>query len=122
MADSAAPNSTATLAKSSGRGSKPGERRGGRAKGVPNKATADIKALAGQYAPDVIKELARLALEAESEAARVAAGKEVLDRVYGKSTASVDMRHSGSVDVLTKEQRDAAYRMRAQVYAPRLKH
>lgn len=31
----------ATVAKSSGRGSKPGERRGGRVKGTPNKKTAE---------------------------------------------------------------------------------
>lgn len=32
---------TAKVAKNSGRGSKPGERRGGRAKGTPNKRTAE---------------------------------------------------------------------------------
>ena len=34
----------AKVAKSSKRGSKPGERRGGRATGTPNKATADARA------------------------------------------------------------------------------
>jgi hypothetical protein len=33
----------ATVAKSSNRGSKPGERRGGRVKGTPNKTTATVK-------------------------------------------------------------------------------
>jgi hypothetical protein len=33
------------------RGSKPGERRGGRQKGTPNKATAEVKVLAQKYAP-----------------------------------------------------------------------
>jgi hypothetical protein len=72
-------------------GSKPGERRGGRQKGVPNKATADIKALAQQYAPEAVAELARLALNAESEPARVAAIKELLDRGFGKATQAVDL-------------------------------
>jgi hypothetical protein len=57
--------------------------------GVPNKVTAEIKALAQQYAPASMKELARLALKAESEQARVAAIKEILDRAYGKSPQSV---------------------------------
>jgi hypothetical protein len=59
---------------------------GGRQKGTPNKATADIKALARVHASKAIAELSRLAEHAESEAARVAAIKELLDRGYGKST------------------------------------
>lgn len=68
------------------RGSKPGERRGGRRAGVPNKATAEIKAIARDYAPKAMKELARLATTAKSEQARVSAIKEILDRAYGKAT------------------------------------
>jgi hypothetical protein len=74
-----------------GRGSKPGERRGGRQAGTPNKATADIKALAQVHGAKAVKELARLAVEAESESARVAAIKELLDRGYGKSAQKVDV-------------------------------
>lgn len=69
-----------------GRGSKPGERRGGRAKGTPNKVTADIKALARLHVVEAMKELARLSVHAESEAARVAAIKELFDRGFGKAT------------------------------------
>lgn len=58
----------------------------GRPKGSLNKATADIKALAAQHVVVAMKELARLAVQAESEAARVAAIKELFDRGYGKST------------------------------------
>lgn len=36
---------TATVAKVSNRGSKPGERRGGRVKGTPNRLTSDVKAM-----------------------------------------------------------------------------
>jgi hypothetical protein len=67
------------------RGSKPGERRGGRQKGTPNKATAEIKTLAAEHAPAIIKELARLATKAKNEATRVAAGRELLDRAFGKA-------------------------------------
>jgi hypothetical protein len=69
-------------------GSKPGERRGGRKAGVPNKATVEIRALAREHGPDVIKELARLAKEAQSEQARISACNALLDRAYGRSQAS----------------------------------
>jgi hypothetical protein len=68
-----------------------GQKTGGRQKGTPNKATADIKALAQQHAPEVVAELARLALSAQSEQARVAAIKELLDRGFGKATQAVDL-------------------------------
>ena len=61
-----------------------GRKTGGRTAGTPNRATAEIKELARAYAPDVVAELARLALNAESEQARVAAGRELLDRGYGR--------------------------------------
>ena len=67
------------------RGAKPGERRGGRKAGTPNKVTAEIKALAAEHAPAIIKELVRLATKAKNEATRVAAGKELLDRAFGKA-------------------------------------
>ncbi len=57
----------------------------GRKPGVPNKATAHIKALAQSHAPSALAELARLAIEAESEQARISAIKEILDRAYGKA-------------------------------------
>lgn len=57
----------------------------GRKAGVPNKATQEIKALAQKHGPEAIAELARLAKSAESEQARTAAIKELLDRGYGKA-------------------------------------
>ena len=60
----------------------------GRKAGVPNRTTKDAKELARKYAPEVMAELARLALQAQSETARVAAGKEILDRAYGKAPAA----------------------------------
>lgn len=70
-----------------------GKKTGGRVAGTPNKATADLKALAQVHAPQAIAELARLVKAAESEAARVAAIKELLDRGYGK--ASQPLEHAG---------------------------
>lgn len=71
-----------------------GKREGaGRPAGAPNKATAEVMALAQQYTEDAVKELARLALHAESEQARVSAIKELLDRGYGKSKQALE--HGG---------------------------
>lgn len=70
-----------------------GKREGsGRPKGAANKTTVDIKALAQSYGPAAIRKLAQLSgledgvVGAESEAAQIAATKELLDRGYGKST------------------------------------
>lgn len=72
-------------------GRKPGTpKTGGRKKGTPNKATSEVKALAQQYAPAALKELARLSREAESEQARVAACREILDRAYGKAPQAIE--------------------------------
>jgi hypothetical protein len=49
------------------------------------KVLAEVRDLARQHAPAAIKELARLAVEAESEAVRVAAIRELLDRGYGRA-------------------------------------
>src|SRR5262245_54757668 len=85
------------------RGSKPGERRGGRQKGTPNKATAEVKVLAQKYAPAATEELGRLSTEADNEATRVAASKEILDRAYGKPMQPVaaTVRDARKVDDLS---------------------
>lgn len=71
-------------------GRKPGTpRTGGRLKGTPNKSTAEIKALAQKYTPAAMKELGRLAVQAESETARVSAIRELLDRAYGKASQPI---------------------------------
>lgn len=61
-----------------------GMKTGGRTPGTLNKATADVKRAALDHAPAALKELARLALEADSETVRVSACREILDRAYGK--------------------------------------
>jgi hypothetical protein len=50
------------------------------------KAVEEIRELARAHCPDAIAELARLAVEAKSESARIAAIRELLDRGYGKAT------------------------------------
>jgi hypothetical protein len=64
-------------------GKRPGA---GRPAGVPNKITADIKALAQVHAETAIRELATILTTAGNAQARIAAAKELLDRGYGKAT------------------------------------
>ena len=61
-----------------------GKKTGGRQKGTPNKATADLKALASKHGPAAIEAILVLAKTAENETTRLAAWRELLDRGYGK--------------------------------------
>lgn len=79
--------STAKVAKRASnpaRGSKPGERRGGREKNQPNNVNKTLRELARQYTPEALATLAQIMTTGESEAARVAAANALLDRGYGK--------------------------------------
>ncbi len=96
------------------RGSKPGERRGGRQKGTPNKATADVKEAARQHGAAAVERLAYLMMHAESEAAQVAAIKEILDRGYGKATQPVSgdddappIRHRTIIELVASPHSDS---------------
>lgn len=72
------------------RGSKPGEHRGGRLPGVPNKATAVLREFAGQYTKEAITGLHSIATDKEApHAARVGAWREILDRAVGKAPQAV---------------------------------
>ena len=67
------------------RGSKPGERRGGRKKGTPNKVTASLKDAAREYTEQALLTLAEVMVDSEQPAAaRVSAANALLDRGYGK--------------------------------------
>lgn len=74
-----------------------GVKTGGRVKGVPNKATAEIKELAREYGPAAITMLAEKAglvkgkKPADTDQAQVAAARELLDRGYGKPTQGVEL-------------------------------
>jgi hypothetical protein len=70
-------------ARPKGRPFEPG--RSGNPSGRP-RVIEELRKLARAHAPEAIKELARLALKAKSETARVAAIRELLDRGYGKPT------------------------------------
>lgn len=63
----------------------------GRPKGSANKQTLDVKELAQDYTEEALKALADIMRQGESEAARVAAIKELLDRGHGKAKQAVDV-------------------------------
>ena len=82
------------------RGSKPGERRGGRKPGVRNKVTADVKAAAVKYMPEAVKTLAGIMTDPEAPAAaRVAAAKEILDRAAGKAPQAITDADGGRLTI-----------------------
>lgn len=64
-----------------------GRKTGGRQTGSLNRATAEVRALASEYGEAAIEELARLASEAQSETARIAAIALLLKRGFGDSNS-----------------------------------
>lgn len=70
-----------------------GIKTGGRKAGTPNKATAAIKDIAGQYTEQAVTTLVSILAGGEGipAAAQVAAAKELLDRAHGKPGQSVDI-------------------------------
>jgi hypothetical protein len=66
-----------------------GQKTGGRVKGVPNKATAKLKALAQKHTAAALKTLASIMKGGDTDSARVAAAKELLDRGYGKPAQAI---------------------------------
>ena len=93
-------NTDTTIAESKNLGGRPkGQKKlGGRVKGTPNKVTAEIKAMAAEYAPDALMELARLSVDADNEQTRVAACKEILDRAYGKAPQFIEQTNILTVE------------------------
>ena len=68
---------------------------GGRQAGTPNKATAGVRALAGNYTAQALEALASIMNDVEqSAAARVAAANSLLDRAHGKPRQ--ELEHAGS--------------------------
>ena len=70
----------------------------GRPKGVPNKATGEIKKIAQQYGLQAIKRLAKIVQDDKADArAQIAAAKELLDRGYGKSPQALTDSDGGKL-------------------------
>lgn len=87
---------TAKVAKSSGRGSRPGERRGGRARGTPNRRTAELQdavAATGETPLDFLLRMMRD--EDQEEAKRIDCAKAAAPYVHARLNA-IDL--NGQVD------------------------
>ncbi len=82
-------------------GSKPGERRGGRCKGTPNKATAEVKAAFQKHGQELVEALLALT-KSDDERVRLGAIQAALDRGWGKPTQAVDL---GGEMAITKSER-----------------
>ena len=68
---------------------------GGRQPGTPNKATADVKAVAATYTTAALETLAEIMQDGTApHSARVAAANALLDRAVGKPRQ--ELEHAGS--------------------------
>ena len=68
-----------------------GQKFGGRTKGTPNKATAEVKAVAQQYTTSAIHTLVAILTNGKSEQARIMAAREILDRGHGKAPQALTL-------------------------------
>ena len=75
-----------------GGGSKPGERRGGRQKGTPNKSSGEMRELAQAYGPKALATIVRL-MDSQDDDMKLRASQTLLDRGYGKP--SQQLQHAG---------------------------
>lgn len=83
--------------------SRGGKREGaGRKKGIPNKATAELKDLARQYTCEALEALVKILRDSESDQAKVSAAREVLDRGYGKATTMIGGDPTAPLSVVTR--------------------
>lgn len=77
-----------------------GKKTGGRKKGVPNKATADVKAAAQKHGAKAIETLAKIMSDTKSPVqARVAAANAILDRGYGKAPQAITGEDGGPISI-----------------------
>ena len=100
------------------RGSKPGERRGGRQKGTPNKATVEVQQRLSELGVDPIEGMARIAMDPEATlelrgrmfaelAAYIAPKRKAVEHT-GADGAPITVQQHERIDValLDREQRD----------------
>ncbi len=66
-----------------------GRKTGGRIAGTPNRATAEVRGAAQQYTVEALEGLARIARTSDTDAAKVAAWKAILDRGHGRPAQEV---------------------------------
>ena len=82
-------------------GSKPGERRGGRQKGVPNKATAEIKAAFQKHGDKLVEALLALTKD-DDPRVRFGAINACLDRGWGRPAQAITGDTGGPVQIVVE--------------------
>jgi hypothetical protein len=75
-----------------------GRKTGGRVRGVPNKATADVKAAARVYTAEAVDRLV-FWMRSNSERASVSAANALLDRAHGKPAQAVTGEGGGPIEL-----------------------
>lgn len=73
-----------------------------RPKGSLNKATEEVREAARAYGPEALKILWQIAKKGKTEAARVSAAKELLDRAYGRSPQALELGGAGGGPVTVR--------------------
>lgn len=74
----------------------------GRPKGALNKVTRELKEQAREYTTDALNTLEAVMKGSDSDAARVAAAKELLDRGHGRAVQGIEHKgHDGGPLVVT---------------------
>ncbi len=79
-------------------GSKPGERRGGRQKGTPNRVTTELKAAIQKHGDELVGALLALT-KSDDERVRLGAIQAALDRGWGRPAQMVDANVQGEIMV-----------------------
>jgi len=93
-----------------------GKKTGGRKPGVPNKVTRELKEIAQQYTTKAIHTLLDIMEHGQTEAARVAAAREVLDRGYGRPAGNGTQVHVSATGQHNRQQLLSAPRNSAKLY------
>ena len=79
------------------------EKQGGRQKGTPNKSTAEVKAYCQEFGEDIITMLVNLAYYSIDPRVRIMAGKEILDRGYGRPPQGVELTGVDGGPIVTSD-------------------
>lgn len=77
-----------------------GKKTGGRTKGVPNKATGEIREIALSMTPAATARLREL-LQSDSEQVALGAVREVYDRAFGKATQHMQGNFQAVLNILS---------------------
>ena len=84
-------------------GAAPGERRGGRSAGTPNKIGQDVRAAAAIHGPAAVRVLASIMADPNAPAqARVAAANAILDRWAGRPPQAITGADGGPLGAVVK--------------------